>query len=147
MAWPWPNGSAPLGTEHRGPGRDNRSWPEEATLPTAPAQGFLRSAGPVPPFQLDWPGFFEYELGSEGDVALTLCRSVGQLSRTDNRNRLGHAGWATATPAAQEPGRHVVEFSIAPARGYVGPTGVHPIWIRAAYLSDPIVQAPPPSLQ
>ena len=138
---------APLGTEHRGPGRGNRSWPEEATLPTAPAQGFLRSAGPVPPFQLDWPGFFEYELGSEGDVALTLCRSVGQLSRTDNRNRLGHAGWATATPAAQEPGRHVVEFSIAPARGYVGPTGVHPIWIRAAYLSDPIVQAPPPSLQ
>ena len=76
----------------------------------------------------------DLELGSRGDVALTLCRSVGQLSRNDNRNRLGHAGWVTATPAAQEPGRHVVEFSIAPARRSVGPTAsVHPIWIRAAH--------------
>ncbi len=136
---------APLGTEHRGAGGSDRSWPDEAALPTAPAQGFLQSEGSGPPFRVEWPGYFEYELGSEGDVALTLCRSVGQLSRSDNRNRLGHAGWATATPAAQEPGRHVVEFSMAPAR--VGPPGVHPIWIRAAHLRGKIVQATPHSTE
>lgn len=133
---------APFGTEHRGPGQSDHSWPDEAALPTAPAWGSLQSVEPARPFRLEWPGFFEYELGSEGDVALTLCRSVGQLSRIDNRNRLGHAGWVTATPAAQEPGRHVVEFSIAPGRGAIGSPGVHPFWIRGAHFYDKTVQAP-----
>ncbi len=138
---------APLGTEYRGAGRSDRSWPDEAVLPTAPAQRFLQSAGSAPPFRVEWPGFFEYELGSDGGVALTLCRSVGQLSRNDNRNRLGHAGWVTATPAAQEPGRHVVEFSIAPARGPHGPAGVQPLWIRTAHLRDKILQVPSHAVQ
>ncbi len=127
---------APFGTEHRGAGRSDRSWPDEAVLPTAPAQAFLESVGAAPPFRLEWPGFFEYELEPRGDVALTLCRSVGQLSRNDNRNRLGHAGWVTATPMAQEPGRHLVEFSMTPTRGREEPTPVHPFWIRAAQLHD-----------
>jgi alpha-mannosidase len=138
---------APLGTEFRGAGRSDRSWKNEAVLPTAPARRFLQSAGSAPPFRVEWPGFFEYELGSDGDVALTLCRSVGQLSRNDNRNRLGHAGWVIATPAAQEPGRHVVEFSIAPARGDTGSSGVDSIWIRAAHLGGKVVQAPSPSIR
>lgn len=124
---------APFGSEHRTAGRYDRSWPDEAVLPTAPARGFLQSDGPVPPFRLEWPGFFEYELQSSGDVAVTLCRSVGQLSRSDNRNRAGHAGWVTATPMAQEPGCHLVEFSVTPRRESRDATPVHPIWIRAAH--------------
>ena len=121
----------PLGSEDREAGRYDRSWPDEAGLPTAPAQGFLQSVAPAPPLRLEWPGFFEYELRPPGDLAITLCRSVGQLSRNDNRNRLGHAGWVTATPMAQEPGRHVVEFSMTPHRGGLCQARVLPIWIRA----------------
>lgn len=122
---------APLGIERRAPGRTDRSWPDEAVLPTAPAQGFLQSVEPAPPFRLEWPGHFEYELRPRGDVAVTLCRSVGQLSRSDNGNRSGHAGWPIPTPMAQEPGRHVVDFSIVPRRGGTGRLPVVPLWIRA----------------
>ncbi len=123
---------APLGSEHRSAGRSDFSWPDEARLATAPAQAFMYADGQVPGFCLEWPGFFEYELQPDGNVAVTLSRSVGQLSLPDNRNRRGHAGWAIATPSAQERGRHVVEFSIGPGRGAHRRRPVVPVWIRAA---------------
>lgn len=120
---------APFGAERRGVGRLDRSWPEEATLPTAPAHGFVESADPARPFRLERTGCFEYQLGADGSLAMTLCRSVGTLSRADGANRRGHAGWAMPTPGAQEPGRHVIEFAVG-ARPGAFPHPLVPAWLR-----------------
>ncbi len=122
----------PFGSSRRGPGRFNRAWPEEASLPTAPAHGFVESVDAERPFRIEWPGFFEYEHRPDGALALTLCRGVGILSRADGRNRRGHAGWTMPTPAAQERGRHVVDFRIR--FGGASASAPVPIWIRAAAL-------------
>ena len=49
-------------------------------------------------------GLAEYEATPAGDVAVTLARSVGVLSRIDLPERPGHAGWPEETPWAQGPG-------------------------------------------
>ena len=53
--------------------------------------------------------------GSE--IALTLMRCVGWLSRDDFPNRRGHAGPGLETPGAQMPGRHLFAYSILPHAG------------------------------
>ncbi len=53
--------------------------------------------------------------GSE--IALTLMRCVGWLSRDDFPTRRGHAGPALETRGAQMPGPHVFEYSILPHAG------------------------------
>ncbi|MEX0785301.1 MAG: glycosyl hydrolase-related protein [Dehalococcoidia bacterium] len=65
-------------------------------------------------------GLPEYEVldtRAGATIALTLLRAVGWLSRNDFPSRKGHAGPPLATPAGQEPGRHVFEYSIIPHRG------------------------------
>jgi alpha-mannosidase len=61
-------------------------------------------------------GLMEYEI--EGDppaIALTLIRSVGDLSRNDLATRpSGHAGPPVATPAAQCLGHHRFEMAFEP---------------------------------
>ena len=51
------------------------------------------------------------------EIALTLLRCVGWLSRDDFPARTGHAGPAIATPGAQMIGRHTFEYSIIPHAG------------------------------
>jgi alpha-mannosidase len=48
------------------------------------------------------------------EVALTLLRCVGFLSREDLSTRRGHAGPDMSTPAAQMPGRHAFDYAILP---------------------------------
>ncbi len=48
------------------------------------------------------------------EVALTLLRCVGWLSREDLSTRKGHAGPDLPTPAAQMPGRHAFDYAILP---------------------------------
>jgi len=61
-------------------------------------------------------GCAEVEAVREADgkvsLALSLLRAVGQLSRGDLALRPGHAGPPVATPGAQVPGAHIVEFSV-----------------------------------
>jgi mannosylglycerate hydrolase len=57
-------------------------------------------------------GLPEYEVSPEGELRLTLLRSVGWLSRSDLTTRIGHAGPALATPEAQCQGRHVFEYAL-----------------------------------
>ncbi len=52
------------------------------------------------------------EYGSE--LALTLLRCVGWLSRDDLAVRKGHAGPSIATPGAQLHGKHVFDYAIIP---------------------------------
>ena len=51
------------------------------------------------------------------DIALTLLRAVGWLSRGDLRWRNGHAGPGLETPEAQTPGLHRFAYALTTFRG------------------------------
>jgi alpha-mannosidase len=58
-------------------------------------------------------GLCEYEATLAGDVAVTLVRAVGALSRNDVPERPGHAGWPVPTPGAQCAGPFAAELALA----------------------------------
>ncbi len=70
-------------------------------------------------------GLPEYEVTPNGDVNLTLLRSVGWLSRSDLAVRKGHAGPEISTPEAQCPGRHSFDYAIVPYSGDWQSTGIY----------------------
>ena len=51
------------------------------------------------------------------EIALTLLRSVGWLSRDDMRERQGHAGPAYETPGGQVLGKWVYDYALIPHAG------------------------------
>ena len=57
-------------------------------------------------------GLAEYEACDDGNVAVTLVRAVGALSRNDLPERPGHAGWPTPTPDAQCLGQFAGTFAL-----------------------------------
>jgi alpha-mannosidase len=57
-------------------------------------------------------GLAEYEATAAGDIAVTLVRAVGELSRNDIPERPGHAGWPVSTPEAQSIGPFAGTFAI-----------------------------------
>ncbi len=57
-------------------------------------------------------GLPEYEATTEGELALTLLRSVGWLSRDDLSTRRGGAGPYLPSPRAQCLGEHVFEYAL-----------------------------------
>jgi mannosylglycerate hydrolase len=57
-------------------------------------------------------GLPEYEATEEGELALTLLRCVGWLSRDDLSTRRGAAGPQLAVPGAQCHGDHVFEYAL-----------------------------------
>ena len=57
-------------------------------------------------------GLPEYEATKEGELALTLLRCVGWLSRDDLSTRRGGAGPQLPAPGAQCPGEHVFEYAL-----------------------------------
>jgi alpha-mannosidase len=70
----------------------------------------------TPPLVLFTRGLPEYEAVPRAyglDLALTLLRCVGWLSRNDLSNRFHHAGPALETPEAQCLGRHVFEYALS----------------------------------
>jgi alpha-mannosidase len=87
-----------------------------AELPpqTAPAQRYVAAGDRDRGLALLVPGFVEYEWSARRELTLTLLRSVGELSRGEIAARPGHAGWPMATPDAQEPGHHRIEFGFTP---------------------------------
>ena len=66
---------------------------------TDPAQRYVAVARGPRGLALLAPGFFEFELTADGDLVLTLLRSVGELSRSDLDCRPGHAAWPMPTPS------------------------------------------------
>lgn len=62
-------------------------------------------------------GLAEYEATRDGDIAVTLVRSVGELSRADLPERPGHAGWPASTPAAQCLGPWEASLAFLPHGG------------------------------
>ncbi len=77
----------------------------EQPPPTAPLHRYVSLYGSDRGVTLFSDGLAEYEAAANGSVAVTLVRAVGQLSRADLPERMGHAGWPAATPLAQSRGR------------------------------------------
>ena len=86
----------------------------ETPVATAPAQRFVAASRGRRGLAVLAPGHFEYEWTAHGDFLVTILRSVGQLSRGDLSTRRGHAGWPTATPAAQCLGLDRIELALMP---------------------------------
>jgi alpha-mannosidase len=86
----------------------------EEPLATFPAHGWVDAGGMA--VLLDH--LAEYELTDEGrEVALTLLRSTGLISRNDNPYRQDPAGPEIAIPNAQMRGRWQMTFGLLPHAG------------------------------
>jgi alpha-mannosidase len=62
-------------------------------------------------------GLREASVSPQGEIAITLIRSFGWLSRDDLATRRGDAGPKLETPGGQEPGSHTFSLSLVPIRG------------------------------
>ncbi|MDA1080932.1 MAG: hypothetical protein O2973_04510 [Gemmatimonadetes bacterium] len=83
----------------------------EAPPPTAPLHRYVSLFGDSNGATLFSDGLGEYEARGDGNVFVTLVRSVTELSRNDLPERPGHAGWPTHTPEAQCVGPFAAEFA------------------------------------
>ncbi|MDQ6883956.1 MAG: hypothetical protein M3077_06920 [Candidatus Dormibacteraeota bacterium] len=86
----------------------------ELELPTYPMRSFVDVSGEQGGLALVSHGLHEYEAipGPPAQLALTLLRAVGWLSRDDLRYRTGHAGPPLETPGAQVLGPHAFHYSL-----------------------------------
>ncbi len=85
----------------------------ETPVRTAPAHRWVAAARKQRGLAVFAPGFFEYELTADGDLLITLLRSIGELSRADLLTRWGHAGWPTNIPDAQCLGEETIPLGVA----------------------------------
>jgi alpha-mannosidase len=86
----------------------------EIPLPTFPARGFVAAGGAA--VLLDHVS--EYELvGEGGELAVTLLRSIGLISRNTNPYRLEPAGPEVEIPGAQGIGPVSATIAVLPYRG------------------------------
>lgn len=93
----------------------------EVPLPTFPARGFVAAGGAA--VLLDH--VTEYELAGEGtELALTLLRSVGLISRNTNPYRVEPAGPEVEIPGAQGIGPVAATMAVLPYRGGWAEAGV-----------------------
>jgi alpha-mannosidase len=92
----------------------------EVPLPTYPARGFVDAGGVA--VLLDH--VMEYEVVEGRELALTLLRATGLISRPDNPYREVNAGPEVALPAAQCLGPWGVGFALYPHTGSWHEAGV-----------------------
>ena len=86
----------------------------EEPLPTFPASGWVAAGGVAALLE----HVTEYELVEEGgELALTLLRSIGYLSRNRHALRPEPAGPQLPTPAAQSRGLRSVSLALMPYSG------------------------------
>ncbi|MFY9587166.1 MAG: glycoside hydrolase family 38 C-terminal domain-containing protein, partial [Actinomycetota bacterium] len=89
----------------------------EPALATYPCRRFVDASDGTTGLAVIHRGTPEYELIGGTDLAVTLLRSVGWLSRQDLATRTGPAGPVIETPGAQLPGEHVLRLAIFPHAG------------------------------
>jgi alpha-mannosidase len=92
----------------------------EVPTPTFPAHGFVHAAGAT--ILLDH--VTEYELVEARELALTLLRSTGLISRNDNPFREDPAGPEVPVPGAQMVGPWSATFAVLPHAGSWEEAGV-----------------------
>ena len=86
----------------------------EVELPTYPMWSFVDVGDGHAGLALIATGLHEYEVlpGPPYELAITLLRSVGWLSRDDLVTRIGHAGPELETPGAQVLGGHRFRYGL-----------------------------------
>lgn len=84
----------------------------EAEVRTAPLHRYVTLGDAARGVSLLSDGLAEYEAMSDGTIAVTLVRSVGELSRGDLPERPGYAGWPVPTPGAQSHGPFEARFAV-----------------------------------
>ncbi|MDP8958600.1 MAG: hypothetical protein M3N51_05220 [Actinomycetota bacterium] len=92
----------------------------EVPLPTFPARGFVAVEGVAVLLQ----HVMEYQVVEGRELALTLLRSIGLVSRNANPYREDPAGPEVPIPAAQCRGPWTVGFALFPYRGSWAEGGV-----------------------
>ncbi len=98
---------------------DPETWMEQP-LGTYPQKAFVSVDGGDFGLTIANRGLPEYEVldtPAGAEIAVTLMRCVGWLSRSDIYTRRGGAGPQLRTPGAQMRGRHTFEYSIIPHSG------------------------------
>jgi alpha-mannosidase len=97
----------------------------EVPLPTFPANGFVAAGGPDGALAVLLTQPTEYELTDAGrELAVTVLRSIGMLSRNRHALRDEPAGPQLPTPQAQCRGTRTVELAVLPYRGAWHEAGV-----------------------
>lgn len=91
--------------------------PEEHPVATAPLARHVTVEHGGDGVTILSDGLAEYEATPTGDVAVTLLRAVGELSREDLPERPGHAAWPMSTPQAQEQGPFEARFGVLISSG------------------------------
>ena len=90
----------------------------EVPLPTFPAGGFVAAGGPDGALAALLTQPTEYELVDAGrELAVTVLRSIGMLSRNRHALRDEPAGPQLPTPEAQCRGERTAELALMPYRG------------------------------
>jgi alpha-mannosidase len=84
----------------------------EHVVPTAPLHRWVALCADDATCALGSDGLAEYETTRDGDIFVTLVRSVGELSRADLPERPGHAGWPAPAPDAQSLGDFEARFAL-----------------------------------
>jgi alpha-mannosidase len=112
---------------------DPATWMEQP-LGTYPQKAFVSVDDSSHGLTIANRGLPEYEVLDTPDgaeIAVTLMRCVGWLSRSDIHTRKGGAGPQLRTPGAQMHGRYTFEYSIIPHPGDWETGGAHVLAVQA----------------
>jgi alpha-mannosidase len=96
--------------------QEGTDWAEMPS-PTHPTGGYVVAEGEGRGVAVFSKGLPEYELTEDGEIKLTLLRSVGWLSRPDLKTRPSNAGPPFETPEAQCLGEFTFEYAVMPFEG------------------------------
>jgi alpha-mannosidase len=118
-------GDAPFWVQERG--LESEGAGHEHPLPTFPARRFVDASDGEIGLAVLLAGTPEFELLDGSEIAVTLLRSVGWLSRQDLRFRSGPAGPGFEAPGAQLKGEHRYSLALYPHAGD---------WIRGAVAGE-----------
>jgi alpha-mannosidase len=125
----------------------------EVELPTYPMWSFVDCSDDKRGLSVIADGLHEYEVlpGPPAELAITLLRAVGWLSRDDLSMRTGHAGPEVETPGAQVQGTHHFRYSLF---FHLGDWEAAGLWRRAESALVPLRpgrgeprQTPPPLIE
>jgi mannosylglycerate hydrolase len=114
--------------------------PSEAGLPTFVSRRFVDATDGETGLALLHDGLLEYEVVDDGrELALTLLRATGYLSRSQPSLRPNPAGPLEPTPGAQVPGPLAFDYAVLPHRGTGSAADLH---ARADELLVPLDRVP-----
>jgi mannosylglycerate hydrolase len=120
-------------------GLEAEGGPHEVGLPTFPARGFVDAWGHsasgdsvVAGIAILTGPVTEYEI-TDGELAVTLLRSTGMLSRPNSKLRPAGAGPSIPTEASQCIGSHRWRLAVMPHQGHWAEARVHEAAERFVY--------------